>query len=300
MSKFISTISNAAGGAIYSLSTGLLKLDGAVSFSNNTGSTSFGGGAISTMGSIEFKSMSITISYGESKGNNDIWLAPGKYIKLETGLSNHSSANPIGITATVDNQILGGTKLNSSMIEKFVITSDGYYIDSSGYMREEVTEITIDSITSQSQIEVYEDEMVANGSILSTPIELNSFVDKLIYFKLYTDDDDPAYGVLTFTAVDYMGPILCYRFKRFKNNVMEIDLKGDIDPSEYEEFPSESYIYLGLNEGFITADSTSIQVSCGDMASGDISIDQDGDEFLLRIGLDGADGDVGFFFEDND
>lgn len=291
---------NGAGGAIHSESTGLLKLEGSVSFTSNTGYDVYGGGAFSHMGSIVFNSTNISIPYGGSKGSNGVWVAPGKYIELKQVLSNHNSTNQIGINGTVDNQVLGGSKLNAN-IEKFKIADDGYYIDTSGYMRQVITETyVLDSITSQSQIETYASQMLSNGSTRLGAIDLNEFDNKLIYFTLYTDDNTPAYGVITFTSVDYMGACIDYEFKRFKNNLLEIDAKGTIYLDDYENFPSTE-LYLGLNETYLTAGSEEIAFDNNDdQPAGDLRIDKDenSDSYLLYIGMDGTDGYVGYYSPD--
>ncbi len=299
---------NGAGGAIHSESTGLLKLEGSVSFTSNTGYDVYGGGAFSHMGSIVFNSTNISIPYGGSKGSNGVWVASGKYIELKQVLSNHNSTNQIGINGTVDNQVLGGSKLNAN-IEKFKIADDGYYIDTSGYMRQVITETyVLDSITSQSQIETYESQMQSNGSTRLGAIDLNDFENKLIYFILYTRDDDldddvppiPAYGVITFTKVDYMNACIDYEFKRFKNNSLEIDAKGTIYLDDYENFPSTE-LFLGLNEDYLTAGSEEIAFdNNNDQPAGDLRIDKDenSDSYLLYISIDGTDGEVGYYSPD--
>lgn len=277
-----------AGGAINSWSTGLLKLEGSVSFSDNTGSTSSGGGALSHNGNYEFKSTDIHILYGGSIGSNDVWLYPGKYIKLEAGLYYHDSENPIGINATtVDTQVLCGSYLSSSMIEKFVISNGDYFIDSNGYMRE-------DTIT-QADIEEHESEMIQNGPDDSAQIFLDTFTDTPIYFKLYTEDDD-TYGVLTFTSVNVSNLTIGYEFKRFKNNNCEIDISGTINLNEYEAFPDETF-YIGLNKTFMPSGTTSLYTSCmEDSSGGELSIDYDGTNLKLSIHLDGTTGYVGFCY----
>ena len=240
--------SNAAGGAIHSEGTGLLKLAGAVSFSNNTGSTSYGGGAISTMGLIEFNSTSITIPYGGSKGNNDIWLAPEKYIKLETGLSNHSSANPIGITATVDNQVLGGTNLNASMIEKFVITSDGYYIDTSGYMRANPVSVSAADFTSVDSFDDYMSDMTMDGTHYQAA-SLEDMEGKTILY--YADDygnNKNLYFAITFSDISGTNFHMCLKAYYDDDTY---DIEDDYDLSDYfdEDNPIWIDIYNGLNLG---------------------------------------------------
>ena len=187
-----------AGGAINSWSTGLLKLEGSVSFSSNTGSTSSGGGALSHNGNYEFKSTDIHILYGGSIGSNDVWLYPGKYIKLEAGLYYHDSNNPIGINATtVNTQVLGGSNLTSSMIEKFVIVDDAYALDSEGYLREAITSVTMDDVTSMEWISDQWGDMTHDGSNFSVN-DLSDIEGQVIICKI---DRDEVWAALCFSNV---------------------------------------------------------------------------------------------------
>lgn len=191
-----------AGGAINSWSTGLLKLEGSVSFSDNTGSTSSGGGALSHNGNYEFKSTDIHILYGGSIGNNDVWLYPQKYIKLEAGLYYHDSENPIGINATtVDTQVLCGSYLSSSMIEKFVIVDEAYALDSEGYLREAITSVTMDDVTSMEWISDQWDDMTHDGTSFSVE-NLSDIEGQVIICKI---DRDEVWAALCFSNVSNSG-----------------------------------------------------------------------------------------------
>lgn len=252
---------NGAGGAIHSESTGLLKLEGPVSFISNTGSTAYGGGALSNMGLYEFKASNIYIPYGGSKGNNDIYLSAGKYIKLEQGLSMHSGTNQIGVNATVDNQVLGGSLLTENMIEKFRIADDGYYIDSSGYMRANPVSVSAADFTSVDSFDDYMSYMTMDGTTYQAA-SLEDMEGKTLLF--YADDygnNKNLYFAITFSEINGTSFHMClnayYDGESYPYN-------NNYDLSDYSDGDNPIWIdiYNGLNYGEDAGGGGIIYIDC--------------------------------------
>ena len=228
---------------------------------------------------------------------NDIFLAEEssalKQITVDGALDGSgvvATITPVNYESTTNVVKVSGSVTLAQAAPRFAVNPDGsteYTINTTDGKLKKAA-LTVADITTAAQIYgPYEEEFQHSGRSMG-PVNLSTLQGKLIFFRLANNGDcEDCYGVLSFQNLTTSS--VGYSFKRFKDGTMDIDVtSGLIEFSDYTEFPDED-ILIGLSASW-----DSVEVSCGDMANGDVYIGKDGSNFTFSAGMCGNSYDSGY------
>ena len=281
------------GGGMYIASGSSVYL-AAGTISGNSSTSN--GGAIYHVGAGLHIKGSVSLPCTGAK-QNDIYLAEEssalKQITVDGSLGGSGAVatiTPANYASTTQVVKVSGSVTLAQAAPRFAVNPDGsteYTINTADGKLKKAA-LTVADITTAAQIYgPYEEEFQHSGTSMAS-VNLSTLQGKLIFFRLANNGDcEDCYGVLSFQNLTTSS--VGYSFKRFKDGTMDIDVpSGTITFSDYDEFPGES-IAIGLSASF-----DSVEISCDEMANGDVFIDKSGSNFTFSAGMCGNSYESGY------